>query len=106
MSSVSKPVDLPSTATSNGGSGKADATRSTPGSDVSFVTSSHDRLEGLLPGHYGEEEHGEEHEGDHHGQREVFMAPEVRYEEGRDHGGASGDGQGEKDGRAHRILLT
>src|SRR5215203_1572843 len=101
---MAAPVRLPSTATSNGGSGKAYATRSTPGSDVSFVTSSHDRLEGLLPGHYGEDEHGEEHEGDHRGQREVFVAP-GRYEEGRHHGGAPGDGQGEEDSRAHRILL-
>ena len=56
---MAAPVRLPSTATSNGGSGKADATRSSPGQDVSFVTSAHDRLEGLSPGHYGEDEHGE-----------------------------------------------
>jgi hypothetical protein len=63
----------------DGGAGKADATRSTPGSNVSFVTSSPLLLEGLLPGHYGEDEHGEEHEGYHRGQGEVFVAP-GRYE--------------------------
>ena len=62
------------------------------------------RLESLLPGHYGEDEHGEEHEGYHHGQHEVFVAP-GRYEEGCDHGGAPGDGQGEQDGHAHQRTL-
>ena len=37
LSSVSIPVSLPSILTSNGGSGKADATWSTPGSSVSSV---------------------------------------------------------------------
>jgi hypothetical protein len=66
--------------------------------------SPYDPLEGLSPGHDREDEHGEEHESDHHGQREVFVAP-GGYEEGSDHGGAHGDGQGEHDGRAHKILL-
>ena len=61
-------------------------------------------LERLLPGHYGEDEHGEEHEGDHRGQREVFVTPRCHEEGGHD-GGADGDGQGEQDGRAHKILL-
>ena len=60
-----------------------------------------DRLESLLPGHYGEDEHGEEHEPYHRGQGEIFVAP-GRYEEGCDHRCAHGDGQGEQDGRAHQ----
>ena len=55
------------------------------------------------PGHYREDEYRQEDERHHRGDQEVFIAP-GGHEEGRHHGGAKGDGQGEKEGRAHKIL--
>jgi hypothetical protein len=58
----------------------------------------------LSPGHYRKDEHGEEHERHNRGHHEVFVAPRG-HEEDHHHGGAQGDGQGEQEGRAYKILL-
>jgi hypothetical protein len=60
--------------------------------------------ERLSPGHYRKDEQREEHERHHRGQHEIIVAP-GGHEEGHHNGCAQGDGQGEQEGRAQRILL-
>ena len=60
-------------------------------------------LQRLSPGHYREDEYRQEHERHHRAHHEIFVAPRG-HEEDRHHDGAQGDGQGEKEGRAHKAL--
>jgi len=54
------------------------------------------------PGQYREDEYRQEDERHHGCDHEVFIAPGGQ-EEGNHHGGTKRDGQGEKEGRAHKI---
>ena len=59
--------------------------------------------QGFSPGQYREDEYRQEDERHHACDHEVFIAPGGQ-EEGNHHSGTKRDGQGEKEGRAHKIL--